>query len=105
MKSQILQEFKGEIDGVIITHQQVYYSCEYLLELINDKWKTNQLFSDDFIKWFKCYLNRASQYMTIREIEDSVAVEIDKVNNFSEIEFPEFPIMYKKRLQSGNYLS
>ena len=103
MEARILQGFKGEIDGFIISHQQVYYSSEFLLDYIAQKWKTNKSFSGDFITWFEDYLNRGLDYMSVSEIENSILEEIDKVENFEDVNFPYFPELYFEKLKSGKY--
>lgn len=103
MEARVLQGFKGEIDGFSIRNQQVYFSCEFLLIYITEKWKVNKSFSGDFITWFEGYLNRESDYMSVLEIEDSILREIDKVENFEDVNFPDFPESYSKKLKSGKY--
>lgn len=103
MEARILQRFKGEIDGFNIRNQQVYISCEFLLIHITEKWKVNKSFSEDFITWFEYYLNRKSDYMSVLEIEDSILREIDKVENFEDVNFPDFPELYFEKLKSGKY--
>lgn len=103
MEARILQGFKGEIDGFIISNQQVYCSCEFLLGYIAEKWEINKSFSGDFIKWFEDYLNRELDYMSVSEIENSILEEIDKVENFEDVNFPYFPELYFQKLKSGKY--
>lgn len=103
MEACVLQKFKGEIDGFIISNQQVYYSCEFLLSYIAEKWEINKSFSGDFIMWFEDYLNRGLDYMSVSEIENSILEEIDKVENFEDVNFPYFPELYFQKLKSGKY--
>ena len=45
---KILQNFKGEIGGVIIENENIYYSMDYILENIENKF--GKCYNHEFIK-------------------------------------------------------
>lgn len=51
MKSKIIQEFIGTINGIKITDRDLFYDCEYILEQLEDQFDTDlpTSFIDDFI--------------------------------------------------------
>lgn len=51
MKSKIIQEFIGTINGIKITDRDLFYDCEYILEELESQFNTDlpTSFIDDFI--------------------------------------------------------
>ena len=52
MKSVIVKEFKGTINGIEISDRELFYNCEYILEQLEDQFDIDlpTSFIDDFIK-------------------------------------------------------
>ena len=48
MKSRIIAEFIGEINGVEIDSEWIYHSCKYILTLIEEKF--GECYNEKFIK-------------------------------------------------------
>lgn len=65
MKSTIIQEFKGTINGIEISDQELFYNCEYILEQLEDQFDIDlpTSFIDDFIKAYNSiFYDLGSEY-------------------------------------------
>ena len=85
---KILQNFKGEIGGIIIENENIYYSMEYILENIENKF--GKCYNQDFIK--DLYTNIENIRLKYDEfsfdkLENDFNYSIREAKNFSEIKF------------------
>ena len=85
---KILQNFKGEIGGTIIENENTYYSMDYILENIENKF--GKCYNQDFIK--DLYTNIENIRLKYDEfsfdkLENVFNYSIREAKIFSEIEF------------------
>ena len=85
---KILQNFKGEIGGIIIENENIYYSMDYILENIENKF--GKCYNQDFIK--DLYTNIENIRLKYDEfsfdkLENDFNYSIREAKNFSEIKF------------------
>ena len=65
MKSVIIQEFKGTINGIEVTDRDLFYDCEYILDQLEDQFDIDlpTSFIDDFIKaYMSIFYDLGSEY-------------------------------------------
>lgn len=66
MKSKIIQEFIGTINGIKITDRDLFYDCEYILEELESQFSIDlpTSFIDDFIKAYtSIFYDLESEYL------------------------------------------
>ena len=85
---KILQNFKGEIGGIIIENENTYYSMDYILENIENKF--GKCYNQEFIE--DLYTNIENMRLKYDEfsfdkLENVFNYSIRKAKIFSEIEF------------------
>ena len=85
---KILQNFKGEIGGIIIENENIYYSMDYILENIENKF--GKCYNQEFIK--DLYTNIENIRLKYDEfsfdkLENDFNYSIREAKIFSEIEF------------------
>ena len=85
---KILQNFKGEIGGIIIENENIYYSMDYILENIENKF--GKCYNQEFIK--DLYTNIENIRLKYDEfsfdkLENDFNYSIREAKNFSEIKF------------------
>ena len=85
---KILQNFKGEIGGIIIENENIYYSMDYILENIENKF--GKCYNQEFIK--DLYTNIENIRLKYDEfsfdkLENDINYSIREAKNFSEIKF------------------
>lgn len=85
---KILQNFKGEIGGTIIENENTYYSMDYILESIENKF--GKCYNQEFIK--DLYTNIENMRLKYDEfsfdkLENVFNYSIREAKIFSEIEF------------------
>ena len=85
---KILQNFKGEIGGIIIENENIYYSMDYILENIENKF--GKCYNQEFIK--DLYTNIENIRLKYDEfsfdkLENVFNYSIREAKIFSEIEF------------------
>lgn len=86
MNAEIIQKFKGTIDGIIIGDENIYYTMCYLLEEIEEKF--GQCYTQEFIHELYCSIDRAYykyEYFEFGEFEQSINIQGAK--RFEDIEF------------------
>ena len=85
---KILQNFKGKIGGIIIENENIYYSMDYILENIENKF--GKCYNQEFIK--DLYTNIENIRLKYDEfsfdkLENDFNYSIREAKNFSEIKF------------------
>ena len=85
---KILQNFKGEIGGTIIENENTYYSMDYILENIENKF--GKCYNQEFIE--DLYTNIENMRLKYDEfsfdkLENDFNYSIREAKNFSEIKF------------------
>lgn len=88
MKTIILQEFKGKINNIEINDKNTFYSTEYILEKIEEKF--GECYNDEFIKKLALIIERAEfkfEYFDRTELENEFVENIDNANTFKDIQF------------------
>lgn len=66
MKSVVVQEFIGTINGIKITDRDLFYDCEYILEELESQFSIDlpTSFIDDFIKAYtSIFYDLESEYL------------------------------------------
>ena len=85
---KILQNFKGEIGGTIIENENTYYSMDYILENIENKFGKcyNQEFIEDLYTNIENIRLKYDEF-SFDKLENVFNYSIRKAKIFSEIEF------------------
>ena len=60
MKSVIIQEFKGTINGIEINDRELFYDCEYILDQLEDQFDID--LPTSFIDDFSIFYDLGSEY-------------------------------------------
>lgn len=66
MKSKIIQEFKGTINGIELSDRDLFYDCEYILQELEDQFDIDlpTSFINDFIHAYKSiFYDLGSEYV------------------------------------------
>lgn len=88
MNSKIIQEFKGEINGIEFDDKNIYYSTEYILENLENKFKDS--FSNKFVEDLKETISRMYlkyEEFTFAILENDFSRCIEKADKFENIRF------------------
>ena len=85
---KILQNFKGEIGGTIIENENTYYSMDYILENIENKFGKcyNQEFIEDLYSSIETIRLKYDEF-SFDKLENVFNYSIREAKIFSEIEF------------------
>lgn len=66
MKSKVIQEFKGTINGIELSDRDLFYDCEYILQELEDQFDIDlpTSFINDFIHAYKSiFYDLGSEYV------------------------------------------
>ncbi|MCI7224323.1 MAG: hypothetical protein SPJ84_02685 [Fusobacterium gastrosuis] len=88
MDNQIIQEFKGVINGVECNDRYIYCSLEFLLEKIEEKF--GKMYNQDFVKDLKENIERMNQKyeeFSFATLESEFSNAIGQAETFNKIEF------------------
>ncbi|WP_150153601.1 hypothetical protein [Fusobacterium nucleatum] len=102
MKAKVIQEFKGEINGIEFTNEQIYRTSEYLIENIENKFGET---SKDFIEDLKNSIERAAyKYDTFdfKVFEESVIDSLNEAKTAKELKVNYGGIDWKMELINKN---
>lgn len=102
MKAKVIQEFKGEINGIEFTNEQIYRTSEYLIENIENKFGET---SKDFIEDLKSSIERAAyKYDTFdfKVFEESVIDSLNEAKTAKELKINYGGIDWKMELINKN---
>lgn len=88
MERKILQEFSGEINGVEFDDKNNFYSSEFILEQIENKF--GECYNNDFVKELRDTIN--NMYFKYDEfsfayLENDFTDSIEKAEKFNDIKF------------------
>ena len=88
MERKILQEFSGEINGVEFDDKNNFYSSEFILEQIENKF--GECYNNDFVKELRDTIN--NMYFKYDEfsfayLENDFTDSIEKAKKFGDIKF------------------
>ena len=107
---KILQNFKGEIGGTIIENENTYYSMDYILENIENKF--GKCYNQEFIE--DLYTNIENMRLKYDEfsfdkLENVFNYSIREAKIFSEIEFNYYGNdslldIFNERIKNNKYL-
>lgn len=88
MENKIIQEFQGEINGVVFDDKNIYYASQFILEKVEEKF--GEVYNKDFVE----DLRDTIETMEYKYDEFSFAISEDdfykavkKAKSFNEIEF------------------
>lgn len=109
MVSKVIQEFKGEIDGVEFSDENLFKTCEYLLEKIEEKFG---ILSNEFIKDFRdstytAYIKH--DYFSYADYENEITDNIEKANSIKKLKITYYGLDWKfeyinENLRNGKYI-
>lgn len=88
MKSKIIQEFKGEIEGVVFSEKNVYSSCEFILEKIEEKF--GEIYNKEFVSDLKNTIERMEvkyDEFSYSVLENDFYESIEEAKAFNKIKF------------------
>ena len=111
MQSTIVQKFIGDINGVKINDEKLFYSAEFLLDALESKFISNaeEINNPEFIKDFTKELGNtyfSLDDVSFSEIEDELEQNINNAKNFNNLEFKVFDIEWdeiNQKIQAGDY--
>ena len=109
MKAKVIQGFKGEINSVEFTNEQIYRTSEYLIENIENKFGET---SKDFVEDLKDSIERAAyKYDTFdfKVFEESVIDSLNEAKTAKELKINYGGIDWKmelinKKLRENKYI-
>ncbi|WP_338949471.1 hypothetical protein KSU05_07145 [Fusobacterium nucleatum] len=102
MKAKVIQEFKGEINSVEFTNEQIYRTSEYLIENIENKFGET---SKDFVEDLKNSIERAAyKYDTFdfKVFEESIIDSLNEAKTAKELKINYGGIDWKMELINKN---
>lgn len=102
MKAKVIQEFKGEINSVEFTNEQIYRTSQYLIENIENKFGET---SKDFVEDLKDSIERAAyKYDTFdfKVFEESVIDSLNEAKTAKELKINYGGIDWKMELINKN---
>lgn len=88
MENKIIQEFKGEINGVVFDDKSIYYASQFVLEKIEDKF--GEVYNKEFIKDLRDTVETMEykyDEFSFAILEDDFYEAIKKAKSFQDIEF------------------
>ena len=113
MYSKINQYFQAEINGVRISKEQLFYSVDFLLNNMEDRFPNNkrEINNPEFIRDFvnaldNTYFSTGAE-ITLSELEHELQVNINTAQTFNEVEFNIEGYGWldiNQKIQSGSYL-
>ncbi|CAL7879687.1 hypothetical protein [Fusobacterium necrophorum] len=111
MEARILQEFCGVINGITIYDRYIYYSVQYLLEKIEEKF--GFVYNEEFILYLSENIETISMKydsFDFAEMENDFSECIQKANSFNEIQFKYCGLDWKledfnKNIKDGKFFT
>lgn len=108
VKCEIKHEFETYINDIKITDKHIYYSTNYILDCIDEKF--GEVYNNRFIKELAYAIERASNKIddfSYGELENTLSDDIDK-DEYEEFEDLQFSVPYVKSylnddIKAGNY--
>lgn len=91
MKSKIIQEFKGKINDIEVNDENIYYSTNFILKTIEDKF--DECYTDEFVKDLIEIIKRIHlKYLnfSFSILENDFYDCIQVAENFEKIQFKYF---------------
>ena len=88
MKSEVVQGFKGKINGIEFNDEGNYYSSEFILEQIEDKF--GECYTNEFVKELRDTIDsmyRMYKRFSFANLEENFSCSIEKAGKFNELEF------------------
>ncbi len=106
MESYILQKFIGKINTIVINDEMVYYSMNYILNQIEEKF--GEVYTDEFISELSYAIERVSikcENFAFSDLENSLADNIEIAEKFEDIEFkyPYIPSDLNEKIAAGEF--
>ena len=109
MEAKILQEFKGTINGIEIYDKNTFYSTEYILEKIEEKF--GECYNDEFIKKLSSTIEEVEMKFDNfdrSQLENEFLKSIDNATEFKDIHFTYYDSEWKlehlnEMIQTGKY--
>lgn len=88
MENKIIQEFQGEINGVVFDDRNIYYASEFILEKIEEKF--GEVYNKDFVNDLKNTIERMEnkyEEFSYSVLENDFYEAIKEAKSFNKIEF------------------
>lgn len=88
MECNIIQEFKGEIGGVEFDDKNIYYTSQFILEKIEDKF--GEVYNREFIKDLRDTIETMEykyDEFSFAILEDDFYEAVKEAKSFNEIKF------------------
>lgn len=88
MENKIIQEFQGEINGIVFDDRNIYYSSQFILEKIEDKF--GEVYNKSFIEDLRDTIETMEykyDELSFAILEDDFYKAVKEAKSFNEIEF------------------
>lgn len=88
MENKIIQEFQGEINGVVFNDRNIYYASQFILEKVEEKF--GEVYNKEFVEDLR-YTIETMEYkydeFSFAMLEDDFYEAVKEAKSFNEIEF------------------
>lgn len=88
MENKIIQEFQGEINGVVFDDKNIYYASQFILEKVEEKF--GEVYNKDFVEDLRDTIETMEykyDEFSFAILEDDFYEAVEKAKSFNEIEF------------------
>lgn len=88
MENKIIQEFQGEINGVVFDDKNIYYASQFILEKVEEKF--GEVYNKDFVEDLRDIIETMEykyDEFSFAILEDDFYKAVKEAKSFNEIEF------------------
>ncbi len=88
MENKIIQEFQGEINGVVFDDKNIYYASQFILEKIEERF--GEVYNKEFIEDLRDTIETMEykyDEFSFAILEDDFYEAVKEAKSFNEIEF------------------
>ncbi|XGU46109.1 hypothetical protein ACEXAJ_07085 [Fusobacterium necrophorum subsp. funduliforme] len=88
MENKIIQEFQGEINGVVFDDKNIYYASQFILEKVEEKF--GEVYNKDFVEDLRNTIETMEykyDEFSFAILEDDFYEAVKEAKSFNEIEF------------------
>ncbi len=88
MENKIIQEFQGEINGVVFDDRNIYYASQFILEKVEEKF--GEVYNKEFVEDLRDTIETMEykyDEFSFAILEDDFYEAVKEAKSFNEIEF------------------